>query len=364
MQINDVGKIYLVGDLHFGVDANSIAWLNHQKKFFSELLIPHLKKTVKPGYILFQFGDIFETKQTLNVNIFNNVMDLFEEVAEILPVYIFLGNHDTYYSDRNDINSLKILSDKNNVHLFENPTVIGINKKKLLVLPWISDFNNLMNILEDNQNKANYVFAHMDVAGMTYDNGYPIQRGVDFDILSKYDKVFSGHIHKPQVKDNFIYIGTPYHLDFGDVGQVKGFYELNPNTGKYKFIQKDKSPTFNYVDIFELLEMNDAEIKNELENCFVKVKGPNSVLQSIQKDDIKTHVKSLLDQLHKFDFDPIPDKHTKDVKILKFNLNIPELAKENLTESGKFSPEQVKDIVNLFKKLYDKSLEKMKKTDG
>ena len=60
MQINKVGKMYLIGDLHFGVDANSIAWLNHQKTFFNEVLIPYLKNTVNTGDILFQFGDIFD----------------------------------------------------------------------------------------------------------------------------------------------------------------------------------------------------------------------------------------------------------------------------------------------------------------
>jgi len=364
MQIDKVGKMYLIGDLHFGVDANSIAWLNHQKTFFNEVLIPYLKDTVQPGDILFQFGDIFETKQTLNVNIFNNVMDLFDQVSKILPVYVLIGNHDTYYTNNNDVNSLKILEDKPNVHVFKSPEIIGVNDKKILCLPWITDFNEIMTILEDNVDKADIVFAHMDVAGMSYDNGYPIQKGVDYNILTKYELVVSGHIHKPQVKGNFVYIGTPYHLDFGDVGQQKGFYELifKPSP-VLEFKRNIKSPEFKYFSIYELLEMNDKELKENFFNSFVKINGPNAVLQQIQKDDIKTYIKDLVNIIHKFDFNPIPDGYESEAKILKFNLNIPELAKDNLKETGLYHTDKINDIVKLFEKLYNISLEKMKKTN-
>jgi len=358
MQINKVGKIYLVGDLHFGVDANSIVWLNHQKRFFNDILIPYIKETVQPGDILFQFGDIFETKHQINVNIFNNVMDLFYELAKLIPVYVLIGNHDTYYTDNNEIHSLKILYNTPNVHVFNKPEIIGINDKKLLIIPWITDFNEIMTLLEDNVGKADMVFSHFDVAGMSYDNGYPIQKGIDFSILKKYEIVISGHIHKPQVKDNFIYLGTPYHLDFGDIGQKKGLYTLDMPNMKMDFVRNDKSPEFKYIDIFDLLEMTDAQLKDICYNSFIKVKGPNSVIQHIQKDDVKNYIKELVGTLHKFDFDPFPDVAGSTPTILKFNLDIQALAKGNLSGNGIYQPNEINDIMELFNEIYNSSLEK------
>ena len=42
-------RIWVLGDLHFGVRANSVEWLEIQKQFFEEIFIPTLKKHVKPG---------------------------------------------------------------------------------------------------------------------------------------------------------------------------------------------------------------------------------------------------------------------------------------------------------------------------
>ena len=42
-------RVWVLGDLHFGVRANSVEWLEIQKDFFERLFIPTLVKHVKPG---------------------------------------------------------------------------------------------------------------------------------------------------------------------------------------------------------------------------------------------------------------------------------------------------------------------------
>lgn len=37
-------RIFLLSDLHFGVRANSLEWLQNQKSFFQDFYIPYLKK--------------------------------------------------------------------------------------------------------------------------------------------------------------------------------------------------------------------------------------------------------------------------------------------------------------------------------
>lgn len=369
MEFNASNKIYLLGDLHYGTDSNSVTWLNHQTNFINDVLIPHIVKTMNPGDVLFQFGDVFDTKQTVNVKVYNTVRSLFIKLGSILPVYTIIGNHDTYYVDNNDTNSLKAFSDIDNVTVFETPEVIQFGDNRVLILPWITDFNSLASVLESNVGKAEYVFAHMDVMNMQYDNGYPIMKGIDRAIIKDYRMVISGHIHKPQSIDNFHYIGMPYHLDFGDVGQTRGFYELffASQARQYdnlNFIKNDTSPTFKYIDVFDLFEMRDADITRECENSFIKIQGPDSVIKSIQKDSIKEYVTGLVKNLHRFDFDGYPDVVGKDPVILNFKLDIPELAKETLTSRGLYNTAQVNDITALFKELYESAILKMKHYDG
>ena len=38
-------RVWILGDLHFGVRANSVEWLEIQKQFFEEVFIPTLKNT-------------------------------------------------------------------------------------------------------------------------------------------------------------------------------------------------------------------------------------------------------------------------------------------------------------------------------
>ena len=89
-----VKRVWVLGDLHFGVRSNSMEWLQIQKDFFEEVFIPNLKKHVKPGDVLVQVGDKFDNRQSINIKVLNYAMDLFERLGEILPVHVICGNHD------------------------------------------------------------------------------------------------------------------------------------------------------------------------------------------------------------------------------------------------------------------------------
>ena len=61
-----VKRVWILGDLHFGVRSNSVEWLNIQKDFFENVFIPNLKKHYKPGDVLVQVGDTFDNRQSIN----------------------------------------------------------------------------------------------------------------------------------------------------------------------------------------------------------------------------------------------------------------------------------------------------------
>ena len=61
-----VKRIWVLGDLHLGVRANSVEWLEIQQEFFEKVLIPTLKKEVKPGDVLVQVGDAFDNRKSID----------------------------------------------------------------------------------------------------------------------------------------------------------------------------------------------------------------------------------------------------------------------------------------------------------
>lgn len=52
-------KLFLLSDLHFGVRANSVEWLENQMNFFNHFYIPFLKKNAKKGDAFFFFRRLF-----------------------------------------------------------------------------------------------------------------------------------------------------------------------------------------------------------------------------------------------------------------------------------------------------------------
>ncbi len=99
-------NIFLISDLHFGVRANSLEWLQNQLDFFYKIYIPYLKENKKEGDILFILGDWFDNRQLLDINVMNKSIDLIFDLADIMPTYFLTGNHDIYKKHDTDVNSL------------------------------------------------------------------------------------------------------------------------------------------------------------------------------------------------------------------------------------------------------------------
>ena len=83
-----VKRVWILGDLHFGVRSNSLEWLEIQKDFFENEFIPTLEKEYKPGDVLVQVGDTFDNRQSINIKVLNYAINLFERLGKILPTHI------------------------------------------------------------------------------------------------------------------------------------------------------------------------------------------------------------------------------------------------------------------------------------
>ena len=104
-----VKRVWVLGDLHFGVRSNSMEWLQIQKDFFENEFLPTLKKHYKPGDVLVQVGDTFDNRQSINIKVLNYAINIFERLGEILPVHIIVGNHDIWAKKTNEITSIDSL---------------------------------------------------------------------------------------------------------------------------------------------------------------------------------------------------------------------------------------------------------------
>lgn len=250
----DFKRIFLISDLHFGVRANSLEWIQNQYNFFVNFYIPFLKQNVQKGDILFILGDWFDNRQLLDIYVMNISVDIMMKLSSILPVHTITGNHDIYKKHDTDVNSLRAFKYIKNVHVYDEPFIASNDNSKILVLPWIGDKEKEESYAKSN--KAEYIFAHTDISGFKYDNGRQIVKGARLMNAKGYKRIISGHIHKHQVHDNGrgIYIGSPYHTKRSDIGNDKGVYIFDPDNNKIQFNKNTLSSIFQRINLEDLIE--------------------------------------------------------------------------------------------------------------
>lgn len=261
-----------ISDIHFGIRSASEEWQINISDYFYKWFIPYVESEIKrldKNVCLIVLGDVFDDRKNLNLAVNDIAIDIFSQLGQLLPVYILNGNHDLYKRSNQGVTSLKSLKNISNLTLITEPTIITfLSKKTGIAIPYLGDISKESQCLVDNA-KCNYAFMHTDIAKMKYDNGQSIVAGVNADAFE--GTIYSGHIHKRQSSKNITYVGAPYQISRGDIGNKKGIYTLNIVTGELKFKENKFSPIFQKVLIDNYLQMSTPEKIKILENNYTDI---------------------------------------------------------------------------------------------
>lgn len=271
-----VKRVWVLGDLHFGVRANSNEWLEIQKDFFENLFIPTLKKHVKPGDVLVQVGDTFDNRQSINIKVLNYAVDLFERLGQILPVHVICGNHDIWAKKTNEITSIDSLKWIPNVQIYKNPQLLKWNNRNVLMMPWRRDADHEAETLA-NHPTTDIVFCHSEVKGIYLNSKVKNEHGTDSNIYDKYTRVYSGHIHFRQERSKLLMVGTPYQLTRSDANNTKGFDLVDLEDMSETFFENHISPKFVKYNLTQLFDITLGSFKKQIENNFVDLFVPSQI---------------------------------------------------------------------------------------
>lgn len=329
-----IDKIIPIGDLHFGFKSNSHEWLGIMKQFFYALLIPFLlqvKKRQKDGehiVVLFE-GDINDNKQLINSLIQNEQITIFEEIAKIFPVYIYIGNHDTPFKDKVDIgsdekenkqfvNSCRPLGLIENVQVYDEPHILDCkNGNKILLLPYevnpdkeLETINHYLDLYEKD---GLYGFGHTEIAGFHYE-GIPVDESKHNPVSAfvRFIKFWSGHIHKKQEIGNVAFTGTPYQTRTNEIKNEVGFHLMDITGGKEYWIENTISPRHKQLSLFNLMNMKLSEANEFVENNFVSVVAPSSLIYKVNFSDVT----NVLSGYREIDHKTVSEKTTLDLEAL------------------------------------------------
>jgi DNA repair exonuclease SbcCD nuclease subunit len=267
----DAKRIWLISDTHLGVRSNSREWMDNIESYFRNFFIPTVKEHYQPGDVLVHCGDVFDSRQSINLYVMNKGIEIFEDLAEILPIYMIIGNHDIFMKSSNEINSLRIFKNNPRIHVFEEPEKVRFGTRTALMMPWRDGHEAESEVLNNPENYADLVFCHTDIRGFTFNKTQRVEEGNDVDTFKNFQKVYSGHIHWAQSFKNVRMLGSPYQITRSDNGNTKSVWLLDlENLEEQQFVN-EHSPKFVKYKLGWLIEQSMEDLQKLFVNNYVDI---------------------------------------------------------------------------------------------
>ena len=134
-------KVAIITDQHFGARNDLPVFLNSYDKFYTEVFFPTLEKEkITEVFIL---GDTFDRRKYVNFYTLKRAKEMFFTplANRGIKVHMLAGNHDTYFKNTNDVNSVDLLlQEHNNINVISHPATIYTgpkNEHAVCMMPWI-----------------------------------------------------------------------------------------------------------------------------------------------------------------------------------------------------------------------------------
>jgi len=264
-------KIAILNDTHCGIRNSSEIFLNNAEQFYNDVFFPECEKHGIKQIV--HLGDYYDHRKFVNFKALNHNRRIFlDQIRKRgMSMDIIPGNHDTFYKNTNELNSLKecLGHYMNEVHIIMEPTVMQYDSLKLGLLPWIcqDNYDLCMNFIRDC--RADWIGSHLELNGFEMMRGLTNKHGMDPKLFSRFEMVLSGHYHCSSKKDNIWYLGSQMEFFWSDAHDAKYFHILDTETREMTKIR-------NPHTLFEKILYNDEEIdynnyNKDLTNKFVKV---------------------------------------------------------------------------------------------
>lgn len=245
---NKPKKVAMFTDIHFGKKGNSIMH-NQDCLDFVAWYCQKVREEGGVTHAIFM-GDWFENRNAVNVLTMNYAHEALKQLNALgIPVIIIIGNHDLYHRENRKVFSTRVFEDLQNITLVSEPTVID----GMLICPYL--FKNEYPMLAQ-YSKIKYWFGHFEFRNFVITGTDRVMdHGPDHTLFSAPKYIFSGHFHKRQVRDNVIYIGNTFPMDYGDQGDdERGMAFLNTETEEVWFENWEDCPTFRKVRLSKILD--------------------------------------------------------------------------------------------------------------
>ncbi|SVD75551.1 uncharacterized protein METZ01_LOCUS428405, partial [marine metagenome] len=88
-------------------------------------------------------GDVMDRRKYISYKIANDFRVKFIQRFQKskINLHMLVGNHDTYYKNTSDVNSLEELIKFSKIKVYKDPTIVKFDDLPIVFMPWINTDN-------------------------------------------------------------------------------------------------------------------------------------------------------------------------------------------------------------------------------
>ena len=236
-------------DIHYGLKQNSRQHLKDCHDFVDWFIAEAKARNAETCIFL---GDWHHHRASINIATMNaTIKDLKKLNDNFNKVYFITGNHDLYYREKRDLNSIEFARDLPNFVMVDE----HFCEDGVAIIPWlVGDEHKKLNSLD-----CKYMFGHFELPyfKMNAMVEMPDHGGITANDLSNPEYVFSGHFHKRQYKNNIHYIGNAFPHNYADAGDWERGAMFLDWGGEPQYVNWAECPKYVMTGLKELLDKAD-----------------------------------------------------------------------------------------------------------
>jgi len=203
-------KAAVFTDIHFGLKSNSTLHNDDCLNFIKWATAKAKEEGCETALFL---GDWHNNRASINILTLGYSLQALEHLnANFQRVYFIPGNHDLYYRDKRDVQSVEWAKHLPNVQICND----WFSDGNVTIAPWLcgDDHKRLSKL------KGKYLFGHFELPGYLMNAMVAMPDHGEFEVnaLQGFEHVFSGHFHKRQTKGNVTYVGNCFPHNYADAG--------------------------------------------------------------------------------------------------------------------------------------------------
>ena len=222
--------IGLVTDTHWSARKSSRHLHDYFELFYKNIFFPTLEE--QGIEIVVHMGDAFDNRKSIDFWGLDWTRRVVLEPLRKYEVHMIVGNHDIFLRNSTEINAPELLlKDYPNIKTYSSPTNTKVGGIDMTFIPWICSENYDETLKVIKKSKAKIAMGHLELQGFRVNKHLIMEEhGLDPNIFTKFQKVFSGHYHTRSDNGRIFYLGNPYEMYWTDVNDTRGFHIFDTET--------------------------------------------------------------------------------------------------------------------------------------